>query len=1646
MNAAAISGTIVFGTTNGTTGNDNNTVDHCDIRNSSATPYNAIYAQGSTTSAAHFNSGITISNNNIFDFYCSGGASNGILVTTGNNAWTISGNSFYQTAVRTSASAAATQNAINISNGVGYNFTVSGNFIGGDGPNATVTTNKWTLDGAYDNIFNGILFEVGTSTASSIQGNTIANLVIESTRNTADVFSGIHITAGTVNIGTVAGNTIGNSAVSATTASAASIVMYQSVNDQGKNTGIYNEGTGAISIANNHIGGVYLATKTDPTNKIGNSFYGIRLSNGNCTVNNNVIGSETHPNSIYSVCPRVNPNWGEIIGIYSYMEFHFETVSSYTSNKIKNISYAGNGLVQVEGFRLVYASHTVTSNTVSNLSSTSSTITSMGTGASVLGICMYNFSNSAIDRNTIYNLSNNAATGDVKVIGIWADGTTPALIVSRNFIYSLSVTSSNAGAGVIGITFNYGGILCRNNMIAIGNGISTGVGIYGIQETNSPGREVYNNTVYIGGSNSGTQTGNTYAFYSSNTDTRSYKNNVFVNERSNSTTGGKHYAALISGTGVNPAGLTMNFNLYRASGTGGVLGYYNGDITTLEAWRTAIGQDGVNALGNPNFVNPVAATPDLHLQGTTPAEGSGLDIASVTDDFDGEARSGLTPVDLGADAGNFTASDIFPPYVVFTPLQLQTASTDNLTFTATIRDATGVPVSGTLQPRVWFRRSLPTTSSWASSPGTLQSGTGQNGTWQFTIDYTQLGFAPSRGDSYQYYVVAQDLNSPPYITSEPAGCIQPDVNTQTAPPGSPYSYRIWKLLSGDIEVGTGKTYVNLTGAAGLFKDINDNVLIGDVTVKITSALSEDGANALNQWIELNGSNYYLTIQPAEAVNKTISGNYAGALISLNGADRVIIDGNFNGSGQYLTFSNTNATTSNNTIYMSNTANNCTIKNCKVYSKKYAINIASSDNILIEGNDIYGDLAGNSLTPQYGIFLSTATTNARIRKNLIHDFYSTANNGVAHGIYFNSGDASTVTGISNNAIYNIKGMGRAAAVNAGYFVTGICIASGGNLKISNNSVYLSGDVLGLSAAYYGTGTCIYIHSGITQLDIRNNILQNSLGKRAGSPSTPRTYLVFSGSANTAFTSIDYNDYYFTDQPNVTEYIGYQGGNITDLAGWKAATGQDVGSYSTNPNFTSVSNLQPSGTYYLQGTVLTGITTDILGITRLSPPSLGAYDGELNGRWNGSASTDWAVAGNWDNDHIPSESENVYLSSPPVNQPHVTAAISSPLICKNITVYSGAKLTIDAGKVLTVTGTLTNNSGNDGLVIASDATGSGSLMHTSAAVPAKVNRFFPGISQAWHFLSSPVAAQAISPAFTANPSTAYDFFAWYEPTGVWVNFKNELEPPTWNTANGSADFVAGKGYLVEYLGAGLTKQFAGNLNCGIVTSPLSKTGTTTYATFNLLGNPYPSAIDWKAAGWDRGSLFINSGGYDMYIWNDAAGNYCSFNSAGSSGINGGTQYIAAGQGFMVKAASAGTLGMTDAIRVHNTQPYLKSTEIMANMLRMKVTGNANSYSDEIVVEFGHQTATGGAEKMFSFYETAPSLYTVKPDGKYSIDFRGEPGAVTISMSFKAGADGNYTLTSSQLESFSSSTVITLEDLKLAKTQNLMEYPIYSFTASN
>jgi len=384
----------------------------------------------------------------------------------------------------------------------------------------------------------------------------------------------------------------------------------------------------------------------------------------------------------------------------------------------------------------------------------------------------------------------------------------------------------------------------------------------------------------------------------------------------------------------------------------------------------------------------------------------------------------------------------------------------------------------------------------------------------------------------------------------------------------------------------------------------------------------------------------------------------------------------------------------------------------------------------------------------------------------------------------------------------------------------------------------------------------------------------------------------------------------------------------------------------------------------------------------------------------------------------------------------------LTTNNLTVASGSKFTILPQKYVTVNGALTLN---DSIILKSTSAGTASLLTngTVTGSKARVERYINGVSWSWHFLSSPVANQAISGDFT--PATSgYDFYTWYEPALTWINVKNTSIAPTWNTANGNADFLPVRGYLVAYEVTNTTKNFRGLFNNGTVNYPLTRGGGSTYQYFNLVGNPYPCSIDWEAAsGWDRSKLTGTLKSY--WIWNDAVGNYGTYITSGS-GTNGVTRYIPGGQGFIVFAASEGNLSMNNSVKVHSTKAYLKNDEINSEELRLRLSCNVNSYSDEAIVNYNSYETEDGSEKFNSIYTNAPELWSVKDGRNFSINYLDDLSSDNmVPLTVKAGVAGIYTLTASQTESFGGNAVITLEDRASGTFTNLSNTPDYTFAVN-
>ncbi|NVN95516.1 MAG: endonuclease [Bacteroidetes bacterium] len=403
--------------------------------------------------------------------------------------------------------------------------------------------------------------------------------------------------------------------------------------------------------------------------------------------------------------------------------------------------------------------------------------------------------------------------------------------------------------------------------------------------------------------------------------------------------------------------------------------------------------------------------------------------------------------------------------------------------------------------------------------------------------------------------------------------------------------------------------------------------------------------------------------------------------------------------------------------------------------------------------------------------------------------------------------------------------------------------------------------------------------------------------------------------------------------------------------------------------------------------------------------------------------WDNAGNWNNG-IPSKLYNVII---PANK--FAIINSNNTECNNLTILPLGKLTINSSYDLLI---------EDTLYLQSDGTGDGSFINKGNLQSTNniIERYIPvTTSDAFHILASPVSSQEINSSF--NPETQ-SLFAWDETNGSWLAY----DDAGFTALNGSNMFTPGRGYAVSYSTTS-TKSFTGNINQASVSTNLTFTSGL-YAGWNLVANPYPSAINWNIASGFNRNMLENAGSeqYAFWIWNPTIGNYGCFISNDSSGTNGVSNFINSAQGFWVKADSAASFSINNNACEHAPQNWLKSNTIENNTIKLRTSTTANTFSDELIINFGNANDMSGAEKMFSMYAKAPSFYSTKLNKNWSINkLSSVANNPTIALGFKSGIDGEYLISAMGIQPFGN---VILEDLKTGTQQNLSAYNTYSFNA--
>jgi hypothetical protein len=270
---------------------------------------------------------------------------------------------------------------------------------------------------------------------------------------------------------------------------------------------------------------------------------------------------------------------------------------------------------------------------------------------------------------------------------------------------------------------------------------------------------------------------------------------------------------------------------------------------------------------------------------------------------------------------------------------------------------------------------------------------------------------------------------------------------------------------------------------------------------------------------------------------------------------------------------------------------------------------------------------------------------------------------------------------------------------------------------------------------------------------------------------------------------------------------------------------------------------------------------------------------------------------------------------------------------------------------------------------------------------------------------------------------------EPSGTWTYLVNPVTTPL-NVGQGYAAWAS------DALTGNTTVSFEGSMNTGDISySSLTYTPASANTGYNLVGNPYPSSIEWNnnwtTTNIDATVQFYTGSGY--VTWNNGG-----FGTA-TSGV------IPPTQGFITQVSSSGPASITfpQSERLNGSQAFYKGSSTINGSVTLEAEGNG--YSDKIIVGFDSE-ATNSFDNNFDAYdlkgiEAAPQFYTIG-DVEYTVNIlNSESEEMVIPVGLDVGTPGIYSINVNNIEGLNGNSII-LEDLREKTIMELGQNDTYSF----
>ncbi len=404
------------------------------------------------------------------------------------------------------------------------------------------------------------------------------------------------------------------------------------------------------------------------------------------------------------------------------------------------------------------------------------------------------------------------------------------------------------------------------------------------------------------------------------------------------------------------------------------------------------------------------------------------------------------------------------------------------------------------------------------------------------------------------------------------------------------------------------------------------------------------------------------------------------------------------------------------------------------------------------------------------------------------------------------------------------------------------------------------------------------------------------------------------------------------------------------------------------------------------------------------------------WTGATDNAFNNLNNWSGNSYETFG-SIYIPASASNFPLLTGTIK----VHNIEVEAGAEITIDASSSITATGSLD---------LYSSTTQNASLLNDGTLTvdgETRVHQIVTASTQSYYISS------AVNGATQNAIGADLGMFYWDNPTNNWA------------VASPTASMSPAGGYVVRSSNSELL--FKGELNNGSITIGVLRQNDDDGEGWNLVGNPYPSAVDWDLSGFTKQNLFD---GFWVFL-NDQS-QYGAYNKVSGTAVNITNSLIPSNHAFWVKVKkgyTTGQLQFTNPVRVHNDTSYLKNATLSTNPT-LKIAGVNGTYRDEIAVVFNDNATVDiddfDSEKKFSSNSNFIQFYTTVENKelcingypKYTSDF-------TIPLSFRVNQAGTYTIERVDYSNFPATNTVIIEDLLENKTIDLIADGSYTFSTS-